>query len=139
LHPHTIRMVLSGYTELQSIIDAINEGAIYKFLTKPWDDARLREHVAEAFRQKAMADENRRLSRELEAANAELEVLNDRLAVLLNRQRGEAELFQRAAAGPRDALDALPVPLVIIDGDGVLALVNAQARQLLPTLAFGLG
>ena len=43
LYPDTIRMVLSGYTELQSIIDAVNEGAIYKFLTKPWDDERLRE------------------------------------------------------------------------------------------------
>ncbi|MDH4392073.1 MAG: EAL domain-containing protein, partial [Aquabacterium sp.] len=42
LHPHTIRMTLSGFTDLQSIIDAVNEGAVYKFLTKPWDDARLR-------------------------------------------------------------------------------------------------
>src|SRR6185369_3349926 len=38
LYPDTVRIVLSGYTELQSITDAINEGAIYKFLTKPWDD-----------------------------------------------------------------------------------------------------
>lgn len=37
-YPETIRIVLSGYTELSSITDAINQGAIYKFLTKPWDD-----------------------------------------------------------------------------------------------------
>jgi diguanylate cyclase (GGDEF)-like protein len=55
LYPDTVRMVLSGYTELQSIIDAVNEGAIYKFLTKPWDDERLRGHVAEAFRHKDLA------------------------------------------------------------------------------------
>ncbi|MES2091380.1 MAG: EAL domain-containing protein, partial [Pseudomonadota bacterium] len=40
LYPGTMRIVLSGYTELQSITDAINEGSIYKFLTKPWDDER---------------------------------------------------------------------------------------------------
>ena len=43
MYPETVRIVLSGYTELQSITDAINEGAIYKFLTKPWEDELIRE------------------------------------------------------------------------------------------------
>lgn len=67
LHPQTVRITLSGYTDLQSIIDAVNEGAVYKFLVKPWDDERLREHVAQAFAQKEMADDNRRLQTELAA------------------------------------------------------------------------
>lgn len=50
LYPHTVRIVLSGYTDLKSVTDAINEGAIYKFLTKPWDDELLRKDVAQAFR-----------------------------------------------------------------------------------------
>ena len=41
-YPDTVRMVLSGYTELQTITDAINQGAIYRFLTKPWNDDELR-------------------------------------------------------------------------------------------------
>ena len=35
LYPDTIRIVLSGYTDLNSITNAINQGAIYKFFTKP--------------------------------------------------------------------------------------------------------
>ena len=50
LYPDTIRIILSGYTELASVLDAINEGAVYKFLTKPWEDEQLREQVREAFR-----------------------------------------------------------------------------------------
>lgn len=50
LYPDTIRIVLSGYTDLESISGAINRGAIYKFLTKPWDDELLRENIREAFR-----------------------------------------------------------------------------------------
>ncbi|MBD9391502.1 EAL domain-containing protein [Acidovorax sp. ACV01] len=50
LYPDTIRIVLSGYTDLESISDAINRGAIYKFLTKPWDDELLRDNIREAFR-----------------------------------------------------------------------------------------
>ncbi|SFP30878.1 EAL domain-containing protein [Pseudomonas borbori] len=49
LYPDTIRIVLSGYTDLTSVTEAINQGAIYKFLTKPWDDAQLRATVAQAF------------------------------------------------------------------------------------------
>lgn len=50
MYPDTIRLVLSGYTDLKSVTDAINHGAIYKFLTKPWDDEELRAEIAEAFR-----------------------------------------------------------------------------------------
>jgi len=50
MYPDTMRMVLSGFTELSSVTEAINRGAIYKFLTKPWDDDALRTEVLEAFR-----------------------------------------------------------------------------------------
>ena len=50
LYPDTIRIVLTGYTDLDSVTGAINRGAIYKFLTKPWDDDLLREQIREAFR-----------------------------------------------------------------------------------------
>lgn len=50
IYPDTTRMVLSGYTDLMSVTEAINRGAIYKFMTKPWDDDELREAVAAAFR-----------------------------------------------------------------------------------------
>jgi len=50
LYPATVRMVLSGYTDLATVTDAINRGAIYRFLTKPWNDDELREHIRQAFR-----------------------------------------------------------------------------------------
>jgi PAS domain S-box-containing protein len=49
MYPLAVRMVLSGYTDLQSVTDAVNRGAIFKFLTKPWVDAELDEAVREAF------------------------------------------------------------------------------------------
>ncbi len=50
LHPDTVRIILSGYTDLASITEAVNRGAVYKFLTKPWDDEELREQVRDALR-----------------------------------------------------------------------------------------
>ena len=49
LHPNTVRMVLSGYADLPTVTASVNEGALYKFLAKPWDDNHLREQIREAF------------------------------------------------------------------------------------------
>ncbi|EWH02856.1 response regulator [Halomonas sp. BC04] len=54
LYPQTLQIVVSGYTDLKTVTAAINEGAIYKFLTKPWDDDELRLVVQQAFRKAAM-------------------------------------------------------------------------------------
>ena len=50
LYPDTVRIILSGYTDLQVVTESVNQGAVFKFLTKPWDDDLLREQVRDAFR-----------------------------------------------------------------------------------------
>ena len=51
MYPETMRIILSGYTGVQTVLDSINRGSIYKFYTKPWKDAELRDNVRLAFRQ----------------------------------------------------------------------------------------
>ena len=48
-HPETVRMILSGHSDVHDVAQAMDVGAIYKFLTKPWDDSLLRANVREAF------------------------------------------------------------------------------------------
>ena len=50
LYPDTVRLVLSGYSELSTLTEAINKGAIYRYLSKPWDDEKLKQEVLLAFR-----------------------------------------------------------------------------------------
>ena len=50
MYPATVRLILSGYTDLKSVTEAINRGSIYKFLTKPWDEEELRSEIAHAFK-----------------------------------------------------------------------------------------
>jgi DNA-binding NtrC family response regulator len=49
LYPNTVRIMLSGYSEIGALTEAINQGAIYRYLTKPWDDEQLREEIRSAF------------------------------------------------------------------------------------------
>eukprot|EP01035_Chromulina_nebulosa_P000696 gene696-957_t len=135
LCPHTVRMTLSGYTDLQSIIDAVNEGAVYKFLTKPWDDDRLREHVALAFRQRELDEDNQRLMRENAAANAELALANQRLARLAEQEHERALTLQDAAGAAHDLLGGLPLAVFGFDSESRLAYVNASALAEFPQWA----
>jgi len=59
--PDTIRIMLTGYADIQSIMGAVNEGAVYKFITKPWNDEDLRLTVSLALQQYVLIRENRKL------------------------------------------------------------------------------
>jgi CheY-like chemotaxis protein len=139
LHPHTVRITLSGYTDLQSIIEAVNEGAVYKFLTKPWDDDLLRNHVAQAFEQSELAAENRRLGEAVQQANRELALANQRLERMVHDESELRRAMQNAAGASRDALDALPMAVFGIGDDGMLAYVNRLAVHQWPHWSSALG
>ena len=49
MHPDVVRMILSGYTEIGTLTDAINKGEIYQFITKPWENEALIALIREAF------------------------------------------------------------------------------------------
>jgi len=134
-----VRIVLSGYTELSSITDAINEGAIYKFLTKPWDDALLRTQIQEAFRHKAIVDENRRLTFELEATNRALAAVNTELHATLERLRERSARDGMSLEVVREALQYVPLPIVGVGDDGIIAFANESAQALMSDMPQLLG
>ncbi|WP_051516722.1 response regulator [Herbaspirillum sp. RV1423] len=129
-YPDTIRIVLSGYTELQSVTDAVNEGAVYKFLTKPWDDVQLRGHVAEAFRRKEMADENLRLHQQLQVANLALEATNRELDKLLREKEERIETDEVSLQITHEILEHVSTPILGIDDEKNIVFVNAAAQAL---------
>jgi diguanylate cyclase (GGDEF)-like protein/PAS domain S-box-containing protein len=129
-HPETVRMVLSGFTELQSVTDAVNEGAIYKFLTKPWDDTQLRAHIEEAFSHKEMADENRRLGLEVRAANHGLALANRQLEEALGQQREQIKRDNISLEIVREALRHVPLAVLGLDEEQLVAFANGAAQQL---------
>ena len=130
LYPNTVRIVLSGYTELKSVTDAVNEGAIYKLLTKPWDGIQLRGHVEEAFRRKEMADENLRLNLEVRTANFELATANRRLEQVMTQQQQQIKRDEVSLDVVREALQHVPTPVIGLDEDEVIAFINSAAQLL---------
>jgi diguanylate cyclase (GGDEF)-like protein len=129
-YPDTVRIVLSGFTELQTVTDAVNAGAIYKFLTKPWDDDQLRAHVQEAFSNGAMANENRLLTLQVHTANQKLAAVNRRLESVLARQRRELEYGAISLNIAHEVLSNVPVAVLASDDAGTIVLANRAASSL---------
>ena len=130
LCPQTIRIMLSGYTELQAVTDAVNEGAIFKFLTKPWEDHQLREHIAEAFRLKGIDDDNVRLNAQLRDANQALAAANAAMQALVSQQQHQISRDEVSLGIAREVLQFLPLPVIGLDDEGMIAFINASAANL---------
>ena len=75
LYPDPIRILLTGYTDIQAVIDAINKGQVYHYLTKPWEEDYLRTVIKNAFEIYALRKENKKLTEDLIKSNDQLEFL----------------------------------------------------------------
>lgn len=72
-YPDAIRLLLTGYADIQAVISAVNEGNIFRYVTKPWDPVELSTIVRQAFERYHLLVENRKLLVELQTGNARLE------------------------------------------------------------------
>lgn len=130
LYPKTLRIVLSGYTELESVTGAINEGAICKFLTKPWDDDLLRDNIREAFLQYEMERENVRLSQALQSANEKLSLLNQNLEQKVADKTREITHSINLLQISQEILEHLPIGIIGIDDQNIIVASNRRAEVL---------
>jgi len=73
--PDPIRILLTGYADINAVIDAINRGQVYKYIQKPWMDEDLRINIEKAFEIYSLRKENRELTQQLILANKQLEFL----------------------------------------------------------------
>ncbi len=76
IRPEAIKILITGYTDVQALIDAINSGRVYKYVPKPWDADELRLTVRRALETYELKARNARLLEELGQALSELEDLS---------------------------------------------------------------
>ncbi|MEW6739763.1 MAG: response regulator [Nitrospirota bacterium] len=116
--PDTVRIVLSGYADTAAIVSAINEGQIYKFVPKPWNDDELKVTISNAVERYYLFLKNMELTEELRRKNNELTKLNKEL-------KSHLAFRARALAIQQNILDAMPVGIVGIDFNNLVVLCNS--------------
>jgi CheY-like chemotaxis protein len=149
--PQSIRMVLTGYADINAAVDSINLGGVYRYILKPWNDDELKMVVRQAVAQFELVEQNRRLTLELEEKNRDLVELNSSLEQKVQERTRELQQVVRELRGrdriQRYLMEVHPLPdllktvlTVIVDvaqlagaafflqeGDGALAVVPAAA------------
>ncbi len=80
IQPHAVRLLFTGFADVQAVIQAVNQGGIFRYILKPWNIAELESIVAQAAAQSALLADRQRLLDELREANARLLATNRELA-----------------------------------------------------------
>lgn len=102
--PDTMRLLLTGYSEVNSIIGAINRGEIYRYISKPWDDNDIVLIVRQALERKELEHEKRRLEALTVRQNEELKTLNASLETKVVERTAELSIANTALQGANEKL-----------------------------------
>jgi PAS domain S-box-containing protein len=102
-HPSTVRIILTGFADMDATIRAINDGHVYAYITKPWEPDDLKQVVRRAVEHHDLAQENERLVADLRDANVFLEAV----------------------------IDELDTGALAVDAEGVVRAINRPAREYL--------
>lgn len=132
LWPETVRIILSGYADTVSIVSAINEGKIYKFIPKPWNDDELKMTVAGALGQDSLHKRNSELAGELRRSNDKLKALSESFERRVEEKISDLMARNNMLSSAQNILDSLPVAVIGIDADGLIVLCNRKASELFP-------
>lgn len=88
-HPETVRILLTGYTDIESVIGAVNKGQIYRYLTKPWDPVDLLNTVDQGFEKFMLKNELKEKNKALIKALEDLQTLDkakNQFMILINHE-----------------------------------------------------
>lgn len=89
--PDAIRILLTGYADINAVADAINRGGAYRYVTKPWKDEELIQVIGEAVQHYSLRKENKRLNEIVKKQNLELKNWNSQLEFFVQEQTLEIQ------------------------------------------------
>jgi response regulator RpfG family c-di-GMP phosphodiesterase len=130
--PDVMRIILTGYTDVDSITESINKGHIYKFFLKPWNDHNLKFEIRQALEQHDLIKSNRELHEQILDQNEELKTMNDNLERMVQERTEVLELQNQALALSRAILEDIPIPVIGVSSEHVIVMYNHQAKPLRP-------
>jgi type II secretory ATPase GspE/PulE/Tfp pilus assembly ATPase PilB-like protein/FixJ family two-component response regulator len=139
LYPQTIRIMLTGHADVNAVMGAVNEGAVYKFITKPWNDEDLRLTVSLALEQYDLIEENKALKNQQKNQEKKIKQLS-RFADVHRSQIGrmllKKQLIQKSDLDKALAIQAKTkkiLPVVLMEMEVV------SERTIMETIQSGMG
>lgn len=145
LYPDSVRILLTGHTALEGITRAVNQGAVFKIMFKPWEDDELLHTLDEAFRFYHINEQNKQLTKELKLLNRELEVKVEEKTHCLRLHVEQLRLAHKLFDHMPSAAIGISDELLIVDANQAAIkmfmpqpLIAKKAIDVLPDTLMGL-
>ncbi len=129
-YPDIVRVILTGYTDVDSITESVNKGHIYKFLLKPWNDLNLKQEINQCLEQYELLQTNKNLQERIIKQNDELKDINENLENIVKERTSDLVIKNRALDISRAILEDLPIPVIALSSDLMIVMVNIIALRL---------
>lgn len=129
-YPEIIRIILTGYTEVDAITESINRGHIYKFFLKPWNDENLKLEIQKALEQYDLIQANKELSQTILKQNEELKKINENLEDKVAERTRVLKIQNQALELSRAILEDIPYPIIGVSAEGSIVLINNAAQEI---------
>ncbi len=123
----TVRVILSGYADVNLIVDSINKGEVFRVLTKPWNDEELKAAIRQCLAHYDIVRQNRSLNEQIRTQNRKLRRMNMSLEEMVHLRTRSLQLSQ-------EVLETLPLAVVGISSEGMIVLTNLAAEKLIDSL-----
>ncbi len=89
IQPQAVRFLLTGFSDLSSTIDAINNGGEQAYISKPWDNEALKNMVAQAAKSYLLEQKNTKLNQQLQKQNQQLSNFNQTLELKVYKRTND--------------------------------------------------
>jgi len=129
-YPDVIRILLTGYTDVDTIAESVNKGQIFKFFLKPWNDQHLKMEIHKAIEQYDMLLANRRLQQQVIDKNRQLQLVNENLEEMVAQRTQELELQNQALELWRTIMETMPIAVLGVSAEGLIVVANRHAQAL---------
>ncbi len=128
-YPDIIRIILTGYAEIDSITESINKGQIYKLFFKPWNDQSIKLEILQALDQYALVKANRELSSKVVKQNEKLKLMNKDMASPEQTRIEELICRNQSLELSQTILENMAIPIVGVGAEGMVIMYNKAAES----------
>ena len=121
LYPDTVRAIMSGYTSISAVVDSINEGEVYRFIPKPWENEDLLIAIDQCLKHYDVLRDNDSLADSVHSQNVKLRQQKNELEITIDKIDTILQFSQQV-------LEYLPVSVLGINCAGQILICNEHAR-----------
>jgi response regulator RpfG family c-di-GMP phosphodiesterase len=137
INPDSVKIILSGYSDINVITEALNREYINKYILKPWNEENLKKEIDKSVSHINLIRTNKELHKKIIEQNEDLKKINQSLEDEIEKRTHKLKLKNSALLVSQNVLNTIPLPVIGIDTENMIVLTNEKAGLNLPFAVLG--